>query len=327
MIQDTEIQITHNHIGMRLDHFLTHYAPNTTRSLALTAIRNDNIHVNNRRKPKGYKLQHNDIVLIKQLREKTDIIVHPNPEIPLMLLYEDPSILALNKPAGIPVHPLKTEETNTLANGLIANYPELSSIGEHPLFPAMVHRIDTDTSGIVLVARTGSVYRTLREQFQAREVKKTYRALVHGIVNENNMVSGYLCHSSKKGKRMQMVPDESTQRRNNLFFAETRYHIEQQFDGYSLLKVIIYTGVTHQIRCQLAHIGHPILGDTLYAPPTLPTLSRHMLHASEISFQHPESGTMLHIEAPIPEDMKHVMKNSIDKRLNYSATVKSLPNK
>jgi 23S rRNA pseudouridine1911/1915/1917 synthase len=223
-----------------------------------------------------------------------------NPRLAVSILYEDTAVVVVDKPPGMPGHALRAEETETVANFLLAWDPRLSGIGDHPLEPGMVHRLDTDTSGVVLVARTAAAYRALRAQFSLHQVGKEYRALVHGDVRRPGSVRAPIAHHRDRRKMRVCAPGEHAVDARP---AETHYRPLECFGRHTLLEVHIRTGVMHQIRVHLASIGHPIVGDRLYGrPPGSGEPPRHLLHAAGIDFIHPETGAPMHISSPLPAD-------------------------
>ncbi|MFC1751532.1 RluA family pseudouridine synthase [Patescibacteria group bacterium] len=214
------------------------------------------------------------------------------------IIYQDENILAVNKPAGLLVHSVSSsaeasqDEQKTLVSFLLKNYPEVKTVGDEPeLRPGIVHRLDKETSGVLLVARNQESFEYLKEQFKNREVKKTYLALVKDNVKKN---SGII--------------DTPIKRFTKSREAETKYKVVKKFDSYTLLEVYPKTGRTHQIRIHLKSIGHPIVCEKLYTKkPDCPfELTRHFLHAQSIELTLPD-GTRMKLEADLPEDLKNVL--------------------
>ncbi len=315
-MNEIHLQINQETAGMRLDRVVALHSPTLPRALILEAIANGLIRVNGRRAAKGDKLREGDDLHIQPLAETSSQALLPNPDILLDLLYEDAELLAFNKPAGQPVHPLSADETDTLANGLLARYPELAEIGGDPLFPALLHRIDTDTSGLVLAARTPKAYTELRRQFREQTVTKIYTALVHGTASSGATLDHYLAHQQNQRGKMVVITDLAKARKANAFKAITRYDIQQKFAAHTLLRVTIHTGVTHQIRCQLAHAGFPLVGDKTYGDQErrLPEMARHFLHAASLTCRHPATGRKLNITAPLPPDLEEILRRVSKKR-------------
>ncbi len=306
MIQQVQLVAQENEDGMRVDAFVLAKTPSSTRALVRNALADEQILLNNRPAAKGDRIHPGDSILILNLHEDSDRRVLPDLALPLDVVFEDESLLVLNKPPGIPVHPLRIEETGTLANAMVARYPELAVIGDDPLFPALAHRIDTDTSGLVIAARTDEAYASLRRQFRERKVLKEYVALVRGRTPEHGKLEHYLMHNP--ARRGQMIASSNAPARKGLrpMRAITEYRRARIFEEYTLLNVTIRTGVTHQIRCQLAAVGFPIAGDKLYGGDD-PLLARHFLHATALTIEHPVSKKRVRSEAPLTEDLQRTV--------------------
>ncbi len=301
--------------GERLDRQLLRLFPWLDRALIQDWIAAGNVQLNRRPAKKGARLAPGDILDCRDIPEPDDLRLQPNPDLPLKILYEDSSLLALDKPAGQPTHPLRATETDTLANALVARFPALASIGDDHLFPALLHRLDTQTSGLVLAAKTSPAYAALRAQFRRFTVKKHYTALVHGAVDEPGRLDASLTHQTRSPCKMAVVRNPDKIPSSDQFAALTEWTPIQTGTEFSLLDVVIFTGVTHQIRCHLAAAGHPVVGDTLYGSPALPLVSglqsqvssRHWLHASRLIASHPATGRSLDVSCPLPPDWPHAL--------------------
>jgi 23S rRNA pseudouridine1911/1915/1917 synthase len=305
MISKRTLHVEAVHAGARLDAFIIDCVPTSSRSLVVQAIEKRSLTVNGRWEKKGYKLSAGDAVAIERLLEKIDWKAAPNPEIKIPVIHEESTFLVIDKPAEMPVHPLDPSETNTVINGLLAAYPELSVVGPDPLFPAIVHRLDAETSGVMLVARDKKTYDVFRRQFRDKRVNKKYVALACGILRDGATLENWLVHSSSASHRM-LVTDGSEQK---AMTAITEYAVRESFPSHTLLDVIIRTGVTHQIRCQLAHIGHPLAGDSLYGSKETDAgyEGRLFLHAAEIVFPDPSTGAERVFRAELPGDLQTLM--------------------
>ncbi len=226
-------------------------------------------------------------------------------DIPIAVLYEDEAILAVNKPAGLVVHPAAGNETGTLVNALLHHCPSLADVGG-PLRPGIVHRLDKDTSGVLVVAKTEDALRNLRVQFKERRVGKSYIALVRGhVVPESGPVETLIGRHPRNRKKMSAQVDSGR-------MARTRYATIESFRDASLLEIHIETGRTHQIRVHMSHLGHPVLGDRDYGRARiLPgdiRVERQMLHARHLTLRHPVHGQPLEFSAPLPEDMRELIR-------------------
>ena len=317
--------------GIRLDAALLMRFPSTTRALVREACAAGDVKVNGRATEKGRKLKGGETIEVVALPEAADNRVQPNRAVTVRPLFEDATLLAFDKPAGIPVQPLSRHEANTLMNGVVARWPEVADVGDAPFMAGALHRIDADTSGLVLVARTQSAFEAMRAQFAAHTVEKTYLALVEGAVAAGGTLENDLLHDPSlpycrmivrkasnqdlkglkdlkgpnglkgiKGlKGVNGLKDDRVMRAITTFrpLALTRRGMEE----LTLLEVKIRTGVTHQIRAQLAAAGMHIVNDRLYGAFAVEDMVGHCLHALAAAFVHPVSGTPCRIETPWPE--------------------------
>jgi len=238
----------------------------------------------------------------------------PDFNIPLDVVYEDDDVIVLNKQAGISVHPSVNEPEGTLANALIAKYPGLIIVGEDPIRPGIIHRLDKDTSGLLVVAKNQKTFEFLKKEWQEGRVVKKYLALVWGHLNppaggEKGEIKSELARSIKDfRKRMVIRPEKNKDNKITGKLAITEYKVVKKFKDYSLVEVYPKTGRMHQIRVHMASIGNPVAGDKIYgknkkAPEGL---TRQFLHAYYLSFSLP-SGKKLALEADPPEDLKKVL--------------------
>lgn len=301
MIRDFTFDAEPADTGRRVGHAVALRVPSSCRSLVLRAIEKGFVAVNGAPARKGLKLAAGDRVQILELLETADRRALADPSVPVDVLHEDAVLLVVNKPAGMPVHPLQPGETGTLVNGLLARYPELDGVGGDPLFPAAVHRIDADTSGLILVARSDETHRALRRLFTERLVEKEYVALVAGDVQAPTVLENELVHAPKPSHRMRVV--QRARKIGGAMRAVTECRPKAHLPGFTLLDITIRTGVTHQIRCQLAHAGHPIAGDRIYGRDLGGYDGRLFLHACRLKFNHPETGASVSFEAPLPADL------------------------
>ncbi|HSC43618.1 MAG TPA: RluA family pseudouridine synthase, partial [Candidatus Binatia bacterium] len=231
-----------------------------------------------------------------------------NPNLQLRVVYEDPEILIVDKPAALPTHGFSGRDEDTVANFIASKHPELLAVGKSRWEPGILNRLDRDTSGLVLVAKTQESFIELRKQFRRREIVKTYWALVWGETNASGTTTLPLAHDPRDRARMRAVnsPYPHSER---IWNAATHYRQLAQGSEVTLVEVTMTTGVTHQIRVHLASIGHPIVGDLLYgkASPESFGLKRQFLHAIKLQFRHPKTSRKLIVETPLPDDLKEVL--------------------
>lgn len=299
--------VTPAEAGERLDRFLTARASDWSRAQVQRLIREGLVRVGGRVVKPGYRLRVGDEVEIAWLRPEPPERLEPESG-PLRVLYEDSAIIVVAKPAGLPVHPGAGHLMGTLVHRLLARYPEIASIG-HPLRPGIVHRLDRVTSGLMVLARTESAYRTLVDAFQHRRVYKRYQAIVWGCPeNPEGIIRGAIGRHPRQRKKFVVVPQGGK-------MAQTRYRVMATTQMFSRLYVWPRTGRTHQIRVHLTFLGHPIVGDPTYGHRgwhTLPdsvlrTLVRRMmrqpaiaLHADRLAFPHPETAEVVRFRLPPP---------------------------
>jgi len=285
---------------MRLDLFLTSTVPHCSRRTARLAIAAGEVRIDGRRARKGVSVAAGQIVQVPDALYDPPTL-QANPELEVAVLHEDAAIIALDKPAGMPSHALRAAETETVANFLLARYPETAAVGSTQFEPGIVHRLDTETSGVLLAARTTDAYRSLRQQFSTHQVQKEYLAVVHGTVSRPAEVRAPIGHAPHhRGKMRVGAPSDPTARP-----AETSYRPLERCGNYTLLAVRISTGVMHQIRVHLASLGHPVAGDRLYGDPAMPdSAPRHLLHAAAVGFRHPSTGTWTEVRSTPPADFR-----------------------
>ena len=216
-------------------------------------------------------------------------------EIPLDILYEDDWIVVINKPAGMVVHPGAGNHDGTLVNALLYHTKLLANTGD-VLRPGIVHRLDKDTSGVMVAAKTDCVMRSLSKQFQDRTVQKAYIAVVCGRVEaDNGVIDAPLARHAGDRKKMDINYETGRPSRSI-------YHVLKRFKGFTVLRVELKTGRTHQIRVHMKHIGHPVLGDATYGKKDS-VINRQALHAEKLAFVHPETGKKVEFQSPVPDDI------------------------
>ncbi len=296
--------------GIRLDAALLSQFPSSTRAFCRAACAEGAVMVNGRPAIKGQKLHGGESILVRRLAEASDNRVAPNPGVLVRCLFEDGALLAFDKPPALPVQPLTYRETGTLMNGVVARWPDVRDIGDQPLMAGALHRIDADTSGLVLVARTSAAFDALRAQFASQTVKKTYLALVEGAVAVGGTLENDLVHDpTLPFCRMIDVRRARTRVKAAPLHAVTQYtpigRTSCGNEERTLLEVTIYTGVTHQIRAQLAFAGLHIVNDRLYGAFAVEGQTGHCLHALAASFRHPVSNEEMELRTPYP-DWGHV---------------------
>jgi len=281
--------------GKRLDLYLLEMLPAYSRARLQDWVKSGNVSVDGRTPKPSYSLRGTETIVVTPLELRP--LRAEAEDIPLDVLYEDASVIAINKPAGMVVHAGAGNHTGTLVNALIHRFQQLSTVGGD-LRPGIVHRLDRYTSGVILVARDDASHRHLAAQFSGRSVKKIYHALVHGVMKSDTG------HIEKPIARDPVHRTKMTTKLASGRHAVSDYRVLQRFEKHTLVEVKIGTGRTHQIRVHLSSTGHPVVGDSLYGAPGLP---RFFLHARRITFQSPATGEDVTVESPLPPELDDII--------------------
>jgi 23S rRNA pseudouridine1911/1915/1917 synthase len=283
------------HTGQRLDRFLAESLPAFSRSRLQRFIRDGFVKVNGKPARPRDLIRGGDTV---EWREPEITKIDAEPEaIDLDVLFEDDDLLVINKPAGLVVHPGAGHQTHTLVNALLAHCKNLSGIGGKER-PGIVHRLDKETSGALVIAKNDATHRDLAKQFADRTIGKVYLALVAGVPRQSSgIIDAPIARHPVHRKKMSVAQRAGRS-------AKTEYRVLRSSGDASVVECTIHTGRTHQIRVHLHHLGHPVLGDKLYGGKRAGNLPRQMLHAWKLSFRHPRTGKTMSFTAPIPQDFE-----------------------
>ena len=287
-----------NENNVRLDVFLA-AATNYTRSFIKTLNDENRIFVNSKNQKAGFKLCVGDIVEIEE-KEVEQISAEPE-NIPLNIVYEDNDLLVINKQVGLVVHPCNTTKNHTLVNALMYHIKNLSTING-VLRPGIVHRLDKDTGGLIIVAKNDNSHKNLSEQLKDKTLNREYKALIKGRIKDDFIVEGYLGRNPKNREQRAMVSEANGK------YSKTIFSIDKVYDHFTLLNCKLTTGRTHQIRAHLKHVNHPIVGDILYGgvEKSIKTQGQ-LLFAYKIQFVHPTTNNLMQFEVDLPDYFKDVL--------------------
>lgn len=309
------ITVTKDQERTRLDKFLTSQIANITRSQLQKLISDNAVLVDGKPVKPSYLVNAGEIVSVFAANKPNDNLVKEN--IPLDIIYEDDHVLVINKPAGLVVHPAHGNMTGTLVNALLYRYDSIDTVGEADR-PGIVHRLDKDTSGLLVVAKNAFAHQHLAHQFKERTISREYHAVVWGRLKEQSKrIVGHISRSTKDRTRMISTKNRGKE-------AITNYLLIKQYSLAAHICVKLETGRTHQIRVHLLNDGHPVVGDPtysgrnkqvvglnyterLYARGMLECISRQALHAKKIGFTHPVTGKFLEFDSALPEDMQKLL--------------------
>lgn len=289
--------------GERLDKALADKLPAFSRTQIQRMIQDGRVRIGGTPVKASYRLGGSERVVVEiPPVEETDLVAE---EIPLAILYEDEDMLVVDKPAGMVVHPAAGHQHGTLVNAILAHCPDLPGVGGEKR-PGIVHRLDKDTSGLILVAKNDKALRFLQNQFKKRTVEKVYLALCEGHFHGREaLIDGPIGRDPKNRKRMAVIPPNVVAYGRA---AQTKVRLLDYYGGYSYLECHPLTGRTHQIRVHLAFAGYPVVGDQIYGRRSRPLLeSRHFLHAAELTFKRPSDGRVMTLRANLPEELQALL--------------------
>ncbi len=295
-MEKIELEVTTREAGRRVDIAMMEFAPShTSRTVIQNLIKCGNITVNSHKTKPSYKLKVGDTVKAEFPPPEMPII--PPEDIPLNVIYEDEHLIIINKQAGLVTHPTVKKTSGTLINALLWKFEGMTQ-------PFIVHRLDKDTSGVIIIAKDPETQRLLSAQFKMRKIKKVYLALVEGRVKEKKgEINAPIARNPQVRTRMDVLSWGRS--------AWSVYEVLKEFSDRTLLKVRIMTGRTHQIRVHMKYIGHPVVGDKIYGVrPRYPLewVDRQLLHATVLEFNHPFTNDTMRVAAALPEDFKRALK-------------------
>jgi len=298
----------------RLDAFLTRVVGLRSRSEWERMIKLGLVLHKGRRAKPSQRVDSGDEVTVLPVPDHVELL--PRADIPLDVVYEDAAMVVIDKPAGLVVHPAPGHEQGTLVNALLARFPALRD-PTGALRPGIVHRLDKDTSGLLVIGKTAEAVTALQEQMKDRSVQKRYTLLLHGrIAEEHGLIDAPIGRDLHNRQRMSVRADGKP--------AQTSFRVLERLGDYSLVDADLLTGRTHQLRVHFAYIGHPVAGDVVYGRRKFPPgLKRQFVHSRELEIRSPADGTVHHFLAPLPPDLTHVL--DLLRRAERPAAVPVLP--
>jgi 23S rRNA pseudouridine1911/1915/1917 synthase len=307
--ETVSLAVSESDSGARLDAYLATHIDGWSRARLQRLIEAGDVLVNSKLAKASYKVSTDDEVEVELTPPPESNFTPEN--IPLEIVFEDDHVIVINKPAGLVVHPAAGVNSGTLAHALAYHFRQLSNAGS--IRPGIVHRLDKDTSGLLVAAKTESAHENLSDQFRAREVFKSYVALVYGVVKqESGRIEQPIARDPRNRTRMAIVAGGRG--------ALTLYKIRRSFNAFTLLDVELKTGRTHQIRVHLASLKHPVVADELYGGgrdnsvqdvqlrARIRKLKRQFLHAEKLGFRHPRTGERMHFVAPLPLELSQLLE-------------------
>ncbi len=295
-----EIKLISEESDIRIDAYISSKLENTSRSAVQKLITNDNIRVNNKSINKNYKVKLNDEIIINM--PAPQVLDVKAEDIDLDIVYEDNDVAVINKPQGMVVHPAAGHYSGTLVNALMKNVDDLSSING-VLRPGIVHRLDKNTSGLLIIAKNDMSHNFLSECLKEHSINRIYYALVEGVVkNDSGVINASLGRSEKDRKKRCVTTKNSKE-------AVTNYEVIKRFKRYTLVKLKLETGRTHQIRVHMKYIGHSVVGDDVYGKEDKKFgLNGQLLHSKSIGFVHPVTKEYLEFDSELPDYFKKVLE-------------------
>jgi len=299
MSEEVEFSVTIDHENERIDKVITLLNPEWSRNQVQLWIKEDNITVNGKAIKSNYKCHQGDRIVIS-VPSPQELDVVPE-EMDLDIFYEDGDVLVVNKPKGMVVHPAPGHVSGTLVNGLMAHCKDLSGING-VMRPGIVHRIDKDTSGLLMVAKNDMAHESLVNQLVAKTVTRKYKAIVHGVIPHDHGTIDAPIGRDKRDRQSMAVTDENSKQ------AITHFNVLERFTNYTFVECQLETGRTHQIRVHMKYIGYPLVGDPKYGPKKTLQIDGQALHAGLLGFVHPRSNEYLEFEAPLPDEFLSVLE-------------------
>ena len=298
-MKEVSFTVIEDDAKMRLDKYITMYAEEVSRSRIQSLIEEGMVMVNGAIGKANYKVKVNDEIVL-QMEDDKELDVEAE-DIPLDIRYEDEDVIVINKPKGMAVHPANGNQHGTLVNALLYHVKDLSGING-VLRPGIVHRIDKDTTGLLIVAKNDMAHASLSKQLQTKSVNRLYYALVHGVIpHDFGTIDAPIGRDIKDRQKMTVTSTNSKD-------ARTHFKVMERFQDYTLVECRLETGRTHQIRVHMQYIGYPVVGDEKYSFRKTMKTNGQLLHAHQLTFLHPRTNEQITVEAPLPEQFQEILE-------------------
>lgn len=299
-----KFEVDESEAGQRLDIVLVGRFEGVGRAKARAMLEQGGVRVNGRRSRKGDRVPAGATIEVSSEPSSSRFHATPDDSVVLEIVYEDDAMVVVDKRAGVPSNPIRDGETGNVSSGLLARYPAMSDVGYSPREPGLVHRLDVDTSGLIVAAKTTEAFEALRASLSAGSWEKCYRALVVGEIGARLTVEAAIANHPSDPRRVMVASDPLEAARVRARSARSAVTPIERFAGFTLVEVLAEHARRHQVRAHLAFVGHPLVGDVLYGGPEEPELTRHFLHASRITLPHPISGKPVELSAKLPPELE-----------------------
>jgi len=300
-------EVTSDEDGLRVDLWLTRRFQGLGRAGAKDFVETGAVRLDGRRSRKGDRVKAGMSVELAQTPRSSLFAAAPDAELELVIRYEDDAIVVIDKAAHTPSHPLEADELGTVANALVARFPALADVGFSPREPGLVHRLDVDTSGLLVAAKTKEAFDALVRSLREGVWDKRYRALVDGVIASRFPIDAAIANHPSDPRRVLVTGDPLESARVHARTARTEIQPIEKFGSATLVEAVAHKAVRHQVRAHLASVGHPLVGDRLYGGSKDEALDRHFLHASYIAFPHPTTGVTTVVESPLPDELEQAL--------------------
>jgi 23S rRNA pseudouridine1911/1915/1917 synthase len=311
-VEEFRFEIGPEDDGKRVDQVLARRVPGMSRARAKAMSEAGEVRVGGRRVRKSHLLRAGDVVSLERLPPRADFEASPDPSVELEILAATEDYVVVEKPAGVPSHPLRPDERGTVAGALLLQFPEMRGLGYSAREPGILHRLDVETSGLILAARNAEAFRALREQLRSGAIRKHYLALCAGQVEAPQRIALPIANDPMDSRKVSVVRDRADDSRKRRGFpakdALSEVLQSRRVAGFSLVEIQANHARRHQVRVHCASIGHPLAGDRLYGGPAVSGLDRHFLHASRIEFADPRTGESVSFSSELPPDLQEVVR-------------------